>query len=363
MTAIVAHFHGPLEGFQLDADFEIPARGVTALFGQSGCGKTTVLRCLAGLERMDKGSLTVNGEVWEDENTFLETHQRPVGYVFQEASLFPHLTVRGNLDFAVKRCLNGADAPAFDEVVDLLGLGDLLERHPAKLSGGERQRVAIARALLSGPKLLLMDEPLAALDKFSKDEIIPFLERLNDNLDLPVIFVSHDTNEVERLADHMVLMEKGRVTASGPLLDMLSDPTLFIAGSQKTASVLETTITAFDEQDRLSELEFDGGKINLAGKIGEIGQGCRIRIAARDVSLAVDRPSKTTILNVLPATILDIHPVDDGRINVLLSAGEGEGGARFIARITLRSLNQFKFKKGQKVFAQVKSVSMVAPKR
>ncbi len=209
MTRVEAHFSGRIGGFALDVGFAAPETGVTALFGPSGCGKTTVLRCIAGLERLEYGHFSLSAtEVWQDGFRFLPPHRRAVGYVFQEASLFPHLSVTANLRFGQKRAADRGIV--FDEVVTLLGLSRLLGRVPARLSGGERQRVAIGRALLSQPRLLLMDEPLSALDRISKDEILPYLERLYDALSIPVIYVSHDLAEVERLADHLVLLSAGR---------------------------------------------------------------------------------------------------------------------------------------------------------
>ena len=218
---INAAFRGRLGNFTLDAELNVPASGVTAIFGPSGCGKTTVARCIAGLERLADGFCAVDGEVWQDRSSFRPVHRRPIGYVFQEASLFPHLSVRGNLLFGAPKAA-GAQI-AFDEVTELLGLAALLDRAPQRLSGGERQRVAVGRALLSQPKLLLMDEPLAALDRSTKNEILPFLERLHDRLSLPVFYISHDMAEIERFADHLVLMERGRVIGAGPLHALRSE--------------------------------------------------------------------------------------------------------------------------------------------
>jgi len=357
MGDISVCFAAMLDDFDLDVAFDIPAHGVTALFGQSGCGKTTVLRCLAGLQYIENGYLRIGNQIWQDEKTFLPAHKRAVGYVFQEANLFDHLSVQGNLQFGLKRTKNHK-GEKFDDVVHLLGLRDLLERHPHNLSGGERQRVAIARALLSAPDILLMDEPLSALDRFSKDEIIPYLEKLSDVLSIPIVFISHDTDEVERLADHMVLMERGRIRANAPLLDVLCDPTLFIAKSAKTASILQGCITSFDTQDHLSTLDIGGADLCVPGVVGQVGDLCRLRIAATDVSLAVEKPSKTTILNVLEARIEDIHMIDGAQVNIVLSIGMHKRGV-LIARITKRSLKSFGFQVGQPVYAQVKGVSMV----
>ena len=358
---IVARLSGPLDDFALSVDFTLPARGVTALFGRSGCGKTTVLRCMAGLSCVESGYLSVKGQVWQDETRFIPVHKRPVGFVFQEASLFPHLSVHENLIFGQKRAGARANIISKDDLVELLGLEDLLARSTYHLSGGERQRVAIGRALLSGPELLLMDEPLAALDKFSKNEIIPYLDRLFKNLDIPMIFVSHDTEEVERLADHMILVDQGKVISAGPLSEVLSDPTLFIAQGPKTSSVIDVEVVSFAVGDRITEVKVEGGTLQVPGQLGMVGSKHRISIAANDVSLAKSKPSETTILNVLPARILDIHLLDGSRSNLLLSIGHQEDscGAKFLARITQRSLRKFDFSIGQNIYAQVKSVSMV----
>ena len=243
--SIEVAFKGRLGDFDLDAAFVAPAKGVTGLFGPSGCGKTTVLRCIAGLNRLADGHCTIDGDLWQrGAATFRPPFARPVGYVFQEASLFPHLSVTGNLLYATRGRLPSSpeDPIGFDEVVALLGLQTLLDRSPRHLSGGERQRVAIGRALLSQPKLLLMDEPLSALDRQSKDEILPFLVQLRDTLSLPVVYVSHDMSEIDRLADHLVLMQSGRVLASGRLGELQSNPALPLARSRDAAVTLDAIV-------------------------------------------------------------------------------------------------------------------------
>jgi len=213
-------------GFALEVDCEIPGRGITALFGRSGCGKTTLLRCIAGLERIARAQIRFNGDIWQDDTHFIPTHRRSVGYVFQESSLFPHLDVRGNLEFGLRRVPAAQRRIRFDEAVTLLGLEALLKQRAQQLSGGERQRVAIARALLTSPQLLLMDEPLSSLDQTSKAEILPHLERLHDELSIPVLYVSHALGEVMRLADHLVMLDAGRVQAAGPLQEVACHPPL-----------------------------------------------------------------------------------------------------------------------------------------
>jgi ABC-type sulfate/molybdate transport systems ATPase subunit len=259
---IEAAFSDRLGDFSLDARFSVPATGVTAIFGPSGCGKTTVARCIAGLHRAAKGFCAVNGDVWQDHTAFRPPHRRPVGYVFQEASLFPHLSVRRNLLYGAPRI--EAASVSLDEVVDLLGIAPLLDRSPHHLSGGERQRVAIGRALLSQPKLLLMDEPLAALDHAAKGEILPFLERLRDRLSLPVIYISHDLAEIERLADHLVMMDRGVVTATGPLQALPSALAPRLAASQpfRGRNDCAKSRTNFRKPERIKPMPADFAEID-----------------------------------------------------------------------------------------------------
>ena len=364
--AIAARYAGTLGGFTLDAAFTVPMQGITALFGASGSGKTTILRAIAGLQRLP-GSLSVGGEVWQDDaaGVFRRPHERPVGYVFQEASLFPHLSVRRNLVFGRDRAIaaGAAEDVRFDDVVEFLGLAKLLDRAPARLSGGERQRVAIGRALLAQPKLLLMDEPLAALDLASKEEILPYLETLHERLQVPALYVSHDLAEVQRLADTIVLLEHGKVLATGPLADVLTDVNLPSARRPDASAVLDAEVGAYDERYGLTAVTVDGGALLVPGRIGEPGAHRRIRVAAADVSLATERPSRTTITNVLPARVIELRPIDDAQMNVVLTLGERGEGARVLARVTRRSVELLGIATGQAVFAQVKAVSMIRRKR
>ena len=256
MSEIKARFKLQQESFALDVSFNAPNAGVTALFGPSGSGKTTLLRCIAGLEHA-AGSLHVNGEVWQDDTKFLATHCRPLGYVFQEASLFPHLSVRANLEYGLKRIPLSEQKVPLEQVVEWLGLSRLIERgDPAKLSGGERQRVAIGRALLTSPRLLLMDEPLSALDTTSKQDILPYLERLHRELKIPVLYVSHALDEVARLADHLVLLENGRVIASGALQETLARLDLPTAHFDDAGAVIEAEVAQQDETYHLTRAGF-----------------------------------------------------------------------------------------------------------
>ncbi|MBF0374662.1 MAG: molybdenum ABC transporter ATP-binding protein [Alphaproteobacteria bacterium] len=360
MTGISARFRGTVGRFALDVAFEAPARGVTALFGPSGCGKTTVLRCVAGLQHLPDGHLTVGGVVWQDGRRSQPTHARPIGFVFQDASLFPHLSVRANLTYGQSRAARqgAAEVVRFDEVVALLGLEPLLDRSPLRLSGGERQRVAIGRALLSRPGLLLMDEPLSALDRFSKDEILPYLEALH-GLSIPVLYVSHDVAEVERLADHLVLLDQGRVIAAGPLEQLQADPALPLARLPEAGVVLHATVTDHDPDYGLTTLAFDGGVLVVPGRLGEAGTARRARIAAADVSLTRQPPRESSILNCLPARIDGSGPRDGVMIEVVLGLGREGRGERLLARITRRSWDALGLAVGDAVYAQVKSVALL----
>ncbi|QGM44686.1 molybdenum ABC transporter ATP-binding protein [Methylocystis heyeri] len=360
--AIRAKFRGFAGRFELNAAFETPARGVTALFGHSGCGKTMLLRCIAGLNRLDDGFIAIDGETWQDDGYFRPTHQRPIGYVFQEASLFPHLSVRRNLTYGAPRKPNNGESLRFDDVVDLLGLAGLLDRAPSHLSGGERQRVAIGRALLSQPRLMLMDEPLSALDRMTKDEILPFLERLHEELSMPVIYVSHDMEEVERLADRLVLMKGGRVVASGPLARLQSDPDLPLMQSRSAAVSLNAKVERYDANYGVASLRADGGSFEVPSPPVAAGEIRRIRILATDVSLARELLPRSTILNVLPARILSVAPSEENRMTAVLGLGPEGAGARILARVTRLSWERLEFAPRMDVFAQIKAVTF-APGR
>jgi molybdate transport system ATP-binding protein len=324
-----------------------------------------VLRCIAGLLRMSDGLCEIEGDIWQDRaGSFLPTHRRPLGYVFQEASLFPHLTVRRNLTFGAPRDNRGAtgERVAFDEVVDLLGVTALLDRSPRNLSGGERQRVAIGRALLAQPKLLLMDEPLSARDRATKNEILPFLERLRDRLSLPIVYITHDMSEVERLADQIVLMEKGRVLAAGPLADLQSDPSLPLAMQRDAAVSLSGVIEAYDARYGLLTLSVRGGCLIVPAPPATIGERRRIRVVAGDVSLAREPPGPSSILNALPARIISAKPVDSNESVAVVALGADGQGARLLSRVTRKSWDLLGLSEGAGVYAQVKAVAL-APGR
>jgi molybdate transport system ATP-binding protein len=342
-------------GFHLTVDTEIPARGVTAVFGRSGCGKTTLLRCVAGLEPSVCGRLVVNGEVWQDETRFIPAHQRPLGYVFQEGQLFPHLSVEGNLHYGYRRIPAAERVVQPEDVARLLGLETLLHRRVTEISGGQRQRVAVGRALLTSPRVLLMDEPLAALDAISKAEILPYLERLHDELSIPVLYVSHAIDEVTRLADHMLLMENGVIRAEGPLRELITRGDLPLAHSAGAAAVIEARVTGHDDRYHLTELEFDGGSLVISRASLQRSAHVRVRIMARDVALSLTRPHDSSVLNCLPAQVLDVsddpHP---GHVLVRLVVGD----ATLLARITRRSIEHLALEPGTDVYALVKSVAI-----
>lgn len=358
--SIVARFNLTFTNFELRADIELPGRGVTALFGHSGSGKTTLLRCIAGLERVPDGYLEVNGDVWQDNNRrlFKPTHQRPLGYVFQEASLFPHLSVRRNLEFGLKRVPHAERRVALQQVIELLGIGHLLERKPDVLSGGERQRVGIARALATSPRLLLMDEPLAALDLKRKQEILPYLERLHDELDIPVLYVTHSPEEVAQLADHLVLLEQGRVLAAGSISELTTRLDLPLAHEEEASAVLDAVVAEHDDHYHLTTLEFDGGKMIVGRSAQPVGAHVRLRIHARDVSLALQRHEDSSILNILPAQVLAIDNAGPARVLVKLSAGSG-GSSPLLARITRKSADALALAVGKSLYVQIKSVALM----
>ncbi|GAB6053233.1 hypothetical protein JCM17960_20530 [Magnetospira thiophila] len=359
MSGLSAHFRGSLGGFDLDAAFSAPGRGVTTLFGPSGCGKTTVLRCLAGLHRAASGRLTVNGAIWQDDNIFLPPHRRPLGYVFQDAALFAHLSVRDNLLYGRKRLKTDSYRVSFEDTVDLLGLGDLLGREVVHLSGGERQRVGIGRALLTDPQLLLMDEPLAALDALSKRDILPYLEALHDALSIPVVYVSHDFDEVSRLADHMVWMNDGRVAFVGELSDFLAQPEAPVVRGGQSGAILNGQIQGAPDSDGLIRIAVRGGHLWAVADGQTGGDHCRLRIPAIGVTLAKTQPLETSVLNVLPCRIQSIDTLDAARVLVHLRLGLSGEGARLQSQITRRSLRTLDLRLGDPIYAAIKSVSLV----
>jgi len=355
MGGIEARFRLDWPGFALNVDLQLPARGVTALFGPSGSGKTSLLRCIAGLERAADGRLVINGEVWQDAQVWLPTHKRPLGYVFQEASLFPHLTVAGNLHYGRSRSREGQRL-SLEHSIELLGIAPLLGRKPEHLSGGERQRVAIARALAVGPRLLLMDEPLAALDLARKQEILPYLERLHEELEIPLLYVSHAPDEVARLADHLVVLDSGRVIASGPLARTLTQLDSPLGWGDDSGAVIEGVVAAVDSYWHLVRIDFAGGNLWTRDHGLAPGSCVRVRILARDVSLALEKCEHSSIQNLLPG-LVDALGDDSHPAQLLVRVRVGE--TLLLASLTRRAAAALGLRVGLALWVQVKSVALL----
>ena len=341
--------------FSLDVDLSLPEEGITAVFGPSGCGKTTLLRAMAGLERDARGYLWIGNECWQDEARFLPTHKRRLGYVFQEPSLFPHLTVAQNLSYGLRRLRDGNQPIALDQAVELLGIGHLLERRPHQLSGGEQQRVAIARALAADPAILLLDEPLAAVDQDRKQEILPYLEHLHRALSMPVIYVSHARDEVARLADHMVLLENGRASAVGAATALFSRLDLPLAHGPDTETVIDATVAGHDTEFGLTWLDSAAGRFVAVRQDLSEGSPVRLQVLARDVSLTLGPPRDTSILNSFPAIVDTMADEGIAQTTVRLSVGS----VPILARITRKSAVELGLGKGTSVHAQIKSVALL----
>ncbi|MDP2547497.1 molybdenum ABC transporter ATP-binding protein [Oceanobacter sp. 4_MG-2023] len=370
--------------FTLDVDLTLPGRGVSVLFGHSGSGKTTLLRYIAGLERTN-GTLLFKDQCWQDEQHFVPTFQRALAYVFQESSLFDHLTAAGNLQFAIKRARGKVDKEDFEQAIDLLGIHHTLKRYPHQLSGGERQRVAIARALLSKPRLLLMDEPLASLDERRKQEILPWLERLKTHLDVPIVYVTHSPAEVARLADYLVALKDGRVIASGTLNDTLTQINSPLQQGEEASVVLQGHIRERDRHWQLVRIGFahpehsqdDDGSIwisdpevgnlppdgstasasdNTGSHANDLDQPVRVRILASDVSLSLSRHDDTSIVNALPCIV---EAISDDEHHSLALVRVKVGETLLLSRMTRRSVMHLALTPGKTLWAQVKSAALV----
>jgi molybdate transport system ATP-binding protein len=346
-------------GFELDVAFAIERPGITALFGPSGAGKTTVINAVAGLLLPDEGRVAVGNRVLFDSTTksWTAPRDRRVGYVFQDARLFPHMTVEKNLRFGWRRASAPMPEPEMTRIVDMLGLAPLLQRKPAKLSGGEKGRVALGRALLTNPDVLLLDEPLAALDQARKNEILPYLERLRDETRIPMLYVSHSLDEVSRLASDLVILRNGHVEVIGSIFDVLTDLRLpdFTGGSPYGA-VLETIVLRHAPQEALTVLQFAGGELTVPRLRQSEGAQLRTHIRAEDVMLACERPAAISANNILPAKVSDIRASDDVHVDVRLNCG----ASAIVARITRASAARLGLQQGVEIFAIVKSVT-VAP--
>lgn len=345
--------------FELDVQFTVPGQGVTAIFGESGAGKTSLINAIAGIASPMRGHIRLGDEVWYDSDRHLEqaSAERAVGYVFQDARLFPHLSVEGNLRYGLTRALarRRAQRIGIDEVVDLLGLGALLQRKPARLSGGERQRVALGRALLSQPRLLLMDEPLAALDAARKAEILPYIERLRDEFELPILYVSHSVAEITRLADHVVILSEGRSVASGALVTLMGDPAFAsLIGRYETGSVLLCRVKDHDPSFGLTTLEFADGVLIVPEIDLTPGSAVRVRLRAREVAIATEAPRDLSISNQLQGTVSRIVEGNGPYVEVVLAIGT----STIRALITRQSSLRLGLVPGSPAWALIKSVAL-----
>ena len=341
--------------FALNIDTVIPETGVTAIFGPSGSGKTTLLRAIAGLEHADNGYLKVGDALWQGNGVFLPTHQRKIGYVFQEPSLFSHLSVEANLNYGLERAKDESSAVVVQQTIDLLGIEHLLKRMPWQLSGGEQQRVAIARALAANPSMLLLDEPLAALGDDQKAGILPYLESVYQQLDIPVLYVSHSRNEVARLADHMLLLDNGEIKASGKMTEIFTALDLPMAHQSRAESIIKASVSHYDEEFGIASVAFLGGQFSVAAEPLIVGSKVRLQVLARDVSITLEPQKNTSILNIIPVTIDAIAKESKSQMTVRLIADE----TALLSRITCKSAYNLNLKEGDKVYAQVKTAALL----
>lgn len=346
--------------FNLDVDCEIPSKGITALFGPSGSGKTSLLRLLAGLENDSKGFAKIENSVWQDSQTSLPTYQRGVGYVFQEPSLFEHLSVRQNIEFARKRSAQARTELSTESLIEQLGLSQISDRDAVSLSGGEKQRVAIARALASEPSLLLLDEPFSALDANRQQQLLKLISKLAAQLSIPMIFVSHLLDEVAQIADYIVLLDVGKVIGHGLTAEVLTDPNLPLAHHDYAEVVVPATMVAHDKKYDLFEFDIGGLSLLATGIEASSLDQVRLRVFARDVSISLSYTEDSSILNILPATVQRIQTTNTSQVLVSLEVGESDSQISLLAKITKKSAEHLALQKGSSVFAQIKSVAVLA---
>jgi len=360
MNDLIANFDVTFPGFHLDARLTIPKSGVTVLFGPSGSGKTTLLRCLAGLERSPAGFMQFGESVWQDETRgiFVPVHERPIGLVFQEPRLFPHLSVRSNLLYGFKRVPENTRRIFLNDVVEILNIAHLLDRRPRFLSGGEAQRVAIGRTLLTSPKLLLMDEPLASLDNKRKQEILPYIRRLQSRWGLPIIYISHSLEEILQLVDTVILLKEGQVVAQGLAKKVFSKLDLRgMINSEILGAIFDTTVIEHEPEFGLTRVQFMDHQLHVPKQEAKIGQSIRLHIHSNDVSIVTSPPDiRTSVLNIMEATVMEIGPIDSAGYSVDIKLDVGQA---LLATITRKSLANLGLAPGQKVYAHIKAIKMV----
>lgn len=357
MSRLAARFDVAYPDFRLQVDLDVPATGVTGVFGPSGAGKTTLLRCLSGLERSPGGFMRLGDQVWQDESQglYVPIARRSVGYVFQEPRLFPHLNVRSNLRYGLERTPTADRRVSLDQVVHILGIARLLDRRPGTLSGGEKQRVAIGRALLTSPRLLLLDEPLVGLDLARRREILSFITRAHRELAIPIMYVSHAVSEILQLADRVVLLKEGRIVMVGTVNDMLSSVDLSeISGARQLGAVIETRVESHEPEFGLTRLAFSQQLLYVPLQALDIGAPLRVHIHARDVVLALGPPATPiSVLNVLEATVVEVRDGHGASADITLDVG-----CVLVARITRKSLTTLNLQSGQRVWAYIKTVAL-----
>lgn len=345
--------------FDLNVQLQLPAQGITVIFGASGAGKTSLLRCVAGFERAQEGRIALGSALWQDsaQRVFVPTHRRGIGYVFQEASLFAQMNVSGNVRYGLKRARSAQAHKRLDAAIELLGIGPLLERRVQELSGGERSRVAIARALATDPRLLLLDEPLAAVDRARRQEVLPWLVALRDELGVPMLYVTHQTDELAALADEVVVLEHGRLRAAGPLSQIMTMTDPPCIGGDEASAVLQGTVAERDAQWHLARVAVEGGTLWVRDSALAVGQPLRLRVLARDVNLSAEESGRSNMENSVfcqvEAMVSDRHPSE---VLVRLRCGPS---ALLLARLTGRAQSALGIQVGSKVWAQVRSVSIL----
>jgi len=354
--SIAIRFKLHRKDFNMAVDLTLPDTGVSAIFGPSGSGKTTLLRTIAGLESLPECHISFRSQVWQDNTTFMPVHERGVGYVFQEPSLFPHLTIKENLEYGFKRLPDSQKRVSLNDAVNLLNIESLLDRDPLSLSGGEQQRVAIARTLAASPQLLLMDEPLSSLDNKLKLEILPYLETLHKELAIPVLYVSHATDEVARLADTLVVLRKGEILGVGPIQEMLTRLDLPLSYRSDAEALLSATVSNIDMEYALTSVEAEGYQFLVPGTNLQPGASVRLRIAAHDVSLTLEKQSGTSVQNIFPVTVLEI--VEESPAQVLVKIRLGE--SFLLSRLTCKSVSDLGIVKNKPIYAQIKSVAVLS---